>query len=104
MTSEDIRKISMEQSAIDLNCLFDDFKQSKNKVVISKFNEGSKKCFKEAHFCQFVYYGNGLVASVDERIEKFITSFISNNLAYYCFDNPQTNVLNEEFNKNYGNG
>lgn len=49
MTSEDIRKISMEQSAIDMNCCADDFKQLKNKVVISKFKEGSKKCFK--YYC-----------------------------------------------------
>lgn len=99
MTNKDIKRIAMEQSAIDLNCNIQDFIQPNNKVVISKINLGCKKYFKQPHFCQFVYYGNSLVASVDKQIEEFMTSFVNKHLGYRCFDMPQLNLLNTEFNK-----
>ncbi|MDT8717663.1 GNAT family N-acetyltransferase [Clostridium sp. 19966] len=101
MMKEDIWKISMEQSAIDLNCTVDDFANSGNTVVISKLKEGRKKCYKKPLFCDFVYYGNGLVASVDERIKDYIEGFIGRHSGFRCFDMPQLNVLNREFEK-YG--
>jgi len=66
MCNKDIWKIAMEQSVIDLKCSVDDFVNKGNTVVISKLNEGRKKCYKKPIFCWFAYYGTGLVASVDE--------------------------------------
>jgi hypothetical protein len=99
MDNKNIKQSAMEQSAIDLNCNIEDFLQEKNKVVLSKVNEGCKKYFKQPHFCQFVCYGNSLVASVDKRIDGFMTSFVNKNLGFRCFDMPQLNMLNTEFNK-----
>lgn len=101
MNNKDIWKIAMEQSAIDLNCSADDFLNKKNTVVISKLNEGRKKCYKKPLFCGLAYYGDGLVASVDERIKEFVEKFIDRHSEYRCFDMPQLNVLNREFSK-YG--
>lgn len=99
MNNKDIWKIAMEQSAIDLNCSVDDFMNKGNTVVLSKLNEGRKKCYKKSMFCGFAYYGDGLVASVDEKIKDFIEKFISRHSEYRCFDTPQLIVLNKEFEK-----
>lgn len=101
MFNKDIWKIAMKQSAIDLNCSVNDFVNKGNTVVISKLNEGRKKCYKKPLFCGLAYYGDGLVASVDERIKDFMEKFISRHSEYRCFDTPQLNVLNREFEK-YG--
>lgn len=101
MINKDIWKIAMEQSAIDLNCSVDDFLNKGNAVVISKLKDGRKKCYKKPMFCGLAYYGGGLVASVDERIKKFIERFVGNHSEYRCFDTPQLIVLNREFEK-YG--
>lgn len=99
MNNKDIRRIVMEQSAVDMNCKVDDFANPGSTVVISKLNEGAKKCYKKKLFCGFAYYGDGLVASVDEKIKPFIESFISRHSEYRCFDTPQLIVLNKEFEK-----
>jgi len=51
MCNKDIWKIAMEQSVIDLKCSVDDFVNKGNTVVISKLNEGRKKCYKKPIFC-----------------------------------------------------
>lgn len=99
MTNNDIKRIAMEQSAVDLNCNFEDFMNQENKVVISKKKDGQKKYFQLPHFCQLVCYGNAVVASVDRQIEEFMTSFVNRHLGFRCFDMPQLNLLNSEFNK-----
>jgi RimJ/RimL family protein N-acetyltransferase len=99
MNNKDIKHIAAKQSAIDLNCSIEDFFQQKNKVVLSQLNAGCKKYFEQPHFCQFACYGNSLVASVDKRIEEFMTSFVSKHLGFRCFDMPQLNILNTELNK-----
>lgn len=101
MDNKDIWKVAMEQSAIDLNCSVGDFLNKGNTVVVSKLNEGRKKCYKKPMFCGLAYYGGGLVASVDERIKDFMESFFNRHSEYRCFDTPQLIVLNKEFEK-YG--
>ncbi|GFP76265.1 GNAT family N-acetyltransferase [Clostridium fungisolvens] len=101
MNNKDIWKIAMEQSAIDLNCKVTDFMNKGSTVVTSKLNEGRKKCYTKPMFCGLAYYGEGLVASVDERIKEFMEGFVSRHSEYRCFDTPQLIVLNREFEK-YG--
>jgi len=99
MNNKVIKRIAMEQSAIDLNCNIEDLSQQKNKVVLSQMNASCKKYFKQPHFCQVACYGNALVASIDKRIEEFMTYFVNKHLGFRCFDMPQLNILNAEFNK-----
>jgi GNAT superfamily N-acetyltransferase len=99
MDNKNIKRIALEQSAIDLNCNIEDFTQQKNKIVISEIRQGRKKYFQGPHFCQMACYGNAVVASVDMQIEAFMNSFISKQLGFRCFDMPQLNQLNTEFSK-----
>lgn len=101
MNNKDILRIAMEQSVIDFNCSIDNFVNSGNTVVISKLNEGAKKCFKQPHFCSFAYYGGGLVASVNAQIKEFISEFINAHPDYTSFNTPQLIFLNKELEK-YG--
>jgi GNAT superfamily N-acetyltransferase len=99
MTNEDIKRIAMEQSAIDFNCSVNDFLHKGNTVAISRLNEGRKKCYQKPMFCGLGYYGEGLVASVDEGIKDFVEAFIGKYPGYRCFDTPQMNALNWELAK-----
>lgn len=101
MNNKDILRIAMEQSVIDFNCHIDDFVNRGNTVVISKLNNGAKKCFKKPQFCSFAYYGGGLVSSVDTRIKEFISEFTNRHPDYTSFDTPQLIFLNKELEK-YG--
>lgn len=69
MTNEDILKIAMRQSAIDMNCSVEDFTRQGSKAFVSSLNEGAKKCYTQKIFCGFAFYGDGLVATVDETIK-----------------------------------
>lgn len=99
MNNKDIRRIAMEQSAIDMNCSVQDFMKQGRTVVISKLNSKAKKCYRKKLFCGFAYYGDGLVASVDEEIKPFIEKFVVKHSGYRSFDTPQLIVLNKEFEK-----
>ncbi len=101
MNNKDIWRTAMEQSAIDFNCSINDFVNRGNTVVISKLNDGAKKCYKKPMFCGLAYYGDGLVASVDEQIKEFIAKFINKHSDFRSFDTPQLIVLNKELEK-YG--
>ncbi|MDP4091200.1 MAG: GNAT family N-acetyltransferase [Bacillota bacterium] len=101
MVNKDIWKIAMEQSAVDFNCSVDAFLNEGNTVVLSRLNEGRKKCYKKPMFCSMAFYGGGLIASVDERINDFIEGFVGRHPGYRCFDTPQLIVLNRELER-YG--
>lgn len=101
MNNKEIWKGAMEQSSIDLNCSVDNFINPGSTVVQSRLNEGRKKCYTKPLFCALAYYGDGLVASVDDRIKDFMKDFINRHSEYRCFDTPQLNVMNREFEK-YG--
>ena len=46
MTNQEILKIAMEQSAVDLGAAPDDFEKSENVVVISHKNDGARRYLK----------------------------------------------------------
>jgi len=98
MTNDTIKLISMKQSAIDFNCEVNDFLSEKNKVVISRLNDGRKRNITlDDLFCHFISYGNSCVASVDEKVKDFIEDFIYKYKGFRCFE--QFCILNEEFSK-----
>lgn len=101
MNNEGMRRVAMEQSAIDFNCSVDYFLSNKDRVVISKLNKGSKKCYKKRLFCGLAYYGEGVVATVDESIKDFMEKFLNKYPGFRAFDTPELILLNRELEK-YG--
>lgn len=95
MTCEELMKISMEQSAIDINCKADDFLQNDHVVVKYEFRPSVKKYYKEPISCIMISYGNNIVASVKEEYRDIVTEYINKFEFYHCFETPNIYWLNE---------
>ena len=58
MTNQEILKIAMAQSAIDLCAEPLDFEKSENVIVTSRENDGARRYLRLPFSCQLVSYGN----------------------------------------------
>ena len=99
MINKDILKVAMRQSAVDLACEPEDFLTDKNKIVISKKNQGARKYLELPFECNLVSYGNNIVASVREDIAGVIENYIEKYPVEHCFETPNMNVLSEALAK-----
>ena len=99
MTNKDILNTAMCQSAVDLACDPEDFLTDKNKIVISKKNQGARKYLELPFECNLVSYGNNIVASVREDIAGVIENYIEKYPFEHCFETPNMNVLSEALAK-----
>ena len=70
MTNEEILKIAMAQSAVDLSADASDFEKSENVVVTSRESDGARRYLKLPFSCQLVSYGNNVVASVSPEFRE----------------------------------
>lgn len=95
MTNEEILRIAMEQSAIDLNCSPKDFLDTQNRIVYSQKNPAARKYLDLPLSCDLVSYGNNIVASVCPELEKDVAAYIGKYPAEHCFETPNLHVLNE---------
>ena len=99
MINKDILKVAMRQSAVDLACEPEDFLTDKNKIVISKKNQGARKYLELPFECNLVSYGNNIVASVREDVAGVIENYIEKYPVEHCFETPNMNVLSEALAK-----
>ena len=90
----------MEQSAKDCGCSPEDFGKQENTVLLSKPLCGAKKYYTQPHFCQFVSYGNGVVAVADEKVYDFVCQYLQScRYPFYAFDTPHLNQISKEMQK-----
>lgn len=101
MTNEDILRVAMRQSAIDLGCNAEDFLSRENKVVISRRDNAARKYLELPFECNLASYGNNIVASVREDIADTVKSYIGRYNLEHCFETPNLNVLSDALAK-YG--
>lgn len=95
MTNEDIRRIAMEQSAVDLNCNRTDFLSDEKIVVPFSLNRNAKKYYELPITCNFVSYGNNIVASVTDEVRDIAAEYIRKFEFYHCFETPNLHWLND---------
>ena len=95
MTNEQILRIAMEQSAIDLSCRPSDFLAEKNVIVHSGKAPDCRKYLELPFFCNLVSYGGNLVASIDPQIEEIVKAYIGKYPVEHCFETPNFHVLND---------
>lgn len=95
MTNQEILKIAMEQSAIDINCEVSDFLKEKNIVVESVVSPDVKKYYKEPIGCNFVSYGNNIVASVKSEYRELVEEYLDKFEFYHCFETPNIHWLGD---------
>ena len=95
MTNKDILRIAMEQSAADIGCRPDDFLADNNVVVPFQLNADAKKYYKLPIACNFVSYGNNIVAAAADDVSDIVKEYIGKFDFYHCFETPNMHWLNE---------
>lgn len=106
MTNQQVLEIALQQQAYDSNCTPDDFLREQNLVVLSRAHEKARSYLKLPFFCDFVSYGNNIVASVSSEIQDFVSDYLAREMAanrtsYESFLTPRLHLLTEEFRR-YG--
>ena len=99
MTNQDILRIAMAQSAVDLCAAPDDFEKSENVVVTSHENDGARRYLKLPFSCQLVSYGNNVVASVSPEFREIAKNYINRFPVEHLFETPHLHVLNDALMK-----
>ena len=95
MTNQEILKIAMEQSAIDLGAEASDFEKDENVVVLSRASGAERRYLKLPFTCQIVSYGNNAVASVSPAYREISESYINRYPVEHLFETPNLHVLND---------
>ena len=95
MTNEDVMRISLSQSAIDLGCKAEDFLSDKNVIVPFSLSENAKRYYKMPISANFVSYGNNVVASATAEIFDIVKEYIDKFEFYHCFESPNMKWLND---------
>jgi len=95
MTNQQILKIAMAQSAVDLCADPADFEKSENVIVTSHENDGARRYLKLPFSCQLVSYGNNVVASVSPEFREITEKYINKYPVEHLFETPHLHALND---------
>lgn len=92
-TNDQILKIALEQSAVDLSARGEDFLKGENVIVTSKADNNARKYLELPFLCQLVSYGNNIVASVSPEFYEITQKYIEKYPAEHAFETPNIHVL-----------
>lgn len=95
MHTEEILRIAMEQSAEDINCQAEDFMKKQNVVVPFRLGKNARKYLEEPIIANFVSYGNNVVASAAEDVQKLAAEYIGRYTFYHLFETPNMHWLSD---------
>ena len=95
MTTWDMLRIAMEQSAEDIGCRADDFLLDRNIVVPFRLGEKAKKYYKLPIGCSFISYGNNVAAASSEGLFDIVNAYVGRFDYYHCFETPNMHWLNQ---------
>ena len=99
MTNDEILRIAMEQSAIDLGCGREDFLSVENKAVLSRPHERARRYLTLPFSLDMVSYGNNIVASCSEEFLETARRYIDRYPVEHCFETPHLHALEAELEK-----
>jgi len=94
-SNEEILKIAMEQSAVDLGAEASDFEKSESVVVISRRSAKARRYLQLPFSCQLVSYGSNTVASVSPEFRETAEAYLRSYPTEHQFETPHLHVLNE---------
>ena len=100
MTNKEIFDIAMQQSAYDLNAKVSDFLMDTNVIVKAGIGPSAKKYYEEPIACNFISYGNNIVASVKDEYREIVEKYLSKYEFYHCFETPNMHWLDEWMKEN----
>ena len=93
MTNKEILQIAIEQSAEDIGCQADVFLADANIVVPFKLGTNAKKYYELPIGCNFISYGNNVVAAATEELSDTVKEYIQKFEFYHCFETPNLHWL-----------
>ena len=95
MTNRDILNIAMAQSAEDIGCKAEDFLAASNVVVPISPGPNVKKYYQLPIVCNFISYGNNIVAASADDVSDIVNEYINKYTFYHCFETPNMHWLND---------
>lgn len=95
MTNAQILRIAKEQSAIDLNCLPEDFDRTEPVIVPAAVSAQARKYLKQPFVCNMAYYGSNIVASVSGEFSAIAAAYLAKYPPEFCFEPPHLQVLQD---------
>ena len=96
MTTRDMVRIAMEQSAEDIGCSAEDFLSDRNIVVPFKLGAKAKKYYKLPIGCNFISYGSNVVAASADEIMDIVKAYVKRFDFYHCFETPNMHWFNDK--------
>ncbi len=95
VTNKEMLEIAMKQSAEDIGCEAADFLKEDNVLVSLRLGENARKYYKLPISCNFVSYGNNIVAAGIDDVSGIVAEFIGRYEFYHCFETPNMHWLND---------
>lgn len=95
MTNQEMLEIAMRQSAEDMGGCREDFVAEENVVFPLKLGKAARKYLKEPITCNFVSYGNNIVAASIPETMEIVSAYTEKFEFYHCFETPNMHWLNE---------
>lgn len=97
MTNQDILKVALAQSAVDMSCAPEDFLKEEPTVVISRPQENARRYLKLPFILDITSYGHGAVASTQPEYADFVGDYLRKYPTEHLFETPNLHVLNDYF-------
>ena len=95
LTNQDVLRIAMHQSALDLNAQDADFLQDRNVLARGGLGPQARKYYKEPIACNLVSYGSNIVASVRDEYRDIVQEYLNRFEFFHCFETPNLHWLDE---------
>lgn len=97
MTNKEIRRIALQQSAIDLNCQPEDFDRDRHVITESKVSPDARRYLPLPFDCDMVSYGSNVVATIHPRYREIVEAYLSTYPVGNAMETPHLHRLNEAF-------
>ncbi len=94
LNNKQIQTIAREQSSVDIGCNADDFLKKTNVVSDFRLGKGARVYLKDPIGCNFVSYGNNVVAAARPELKELVSEYIERYEFYHLFETPNLLWLN----------
>ena len=95
MTNDQIKRIALEQSAIDFGCSAEDFLKGENVVTVSCGHPNARRYLNYPLSCDMVTYGGNIVAQTSTELFASVKKYIDSYPTEHCFETPHMHVLDD---------
>ena len=95
LTQEEIKRIALEQSAIDAGCAPTDFLRSENVIVPSVVCPDARRYLKQPLECTLISYGANVVVTAQDAYRAIAADYVGRFSPAECFETPAMLLLDD---------